>query len=64
MHAAIRRGNSGGPLIVAPGVVGAVVFGASRTAPDVGYAIGADEAVERLGRAIGATAPVDTGACL
>ncbi len=64
MNAAIRRGNSGGPLVVAPGVVGAVVFGASRTAPNVGYAIGADEAVERLGRSIGATAPVDTGACL
>jgi uncharacterized membrane protein required for colicin V production len=60
----IRRGNSGGPLVVAPGVVGAIIFGASRTSADVGYAIGADEAVERIGPFIGSTAAVDTGACL
>jgi S1-C subfamily serine protease len=64
MTAQIRRGNSGGPLVVAPGVVGAVVFGASRVQPDVGYAIGADQALERLGPAMGSTAAVDTGACL
>ena len=64
MRAAIRRGNSGGPVVIAPGLVGAVVFGASRVAADVGYAIGSDEAVERLGPFIGATAPVGTGACL
>lgn len=64
MRSAIRRGNSGGPLVTAPGVVGAVVFGASRVAPDVGYAIGSDEAVERIGPFIGSTAAVDTGACL
>ena len=60
----IRRGNSGGPLMVAPGVVGAIIFGASRTSSDVGYAIGADEAVERIGPSIGFTGPVDTGRCL
>ena len=60
----IRRGNSGGPLVVGPGVVGAVVFGASRMSTDVGYAIGADEARESIGPFIGSTAPVDTGACL
>ena len=62
--AEVRRGNSGGPLVVEPGVVGGVVFGASRINPEVGYAIGSDEAVERLLPLIGATAPVDTGACL
>jgi S1-C subfamily serine protease len=60
----IRRGNSGGPLVVAPGVAGAVVFGASRTSPEVGYAIGADQARQSIGASIGATAPVDTGPCL
>jgi S1-C subfamily serine protease len=64
MRAAIRRGNSGGPLVIAPGVVGAVVFGASRVSPEVGYAIGSDEAVERIGPFIGSLAAVDTGACL
>jgi len=64
MTAQIRRGNSGGPLVIAPGVVGGVIFGASRAAPEVGYAIGADQALERLGPAIGSTNAVDTGACL
>jgi len=64
MTAQIQRGNSGGPLVIAPGVVGAVIFGASRVAPDVGYAIGADQALERIGPSMGSTAPVDTGACL
>jgi S1-C subfamily serine protease len=64
LSASVRRGNSGGPLVVEPGVVGGVIFGASRIDPDVGYAIGSDEASERIGPYIGATAPADTGACL
>jgi S1-C subfamily serine protease len=64
LRSAIRRGNSGGPLVIEPGLVGGVIFGASRIDPEVGYAIGADEAVERLGPFIGSTAAVDTGACL
>ncbi len=47
-----------------PGTVGGVVFGASTTASDVGYAIGADEARESIGPSIGSTTAVDTGACL
>lgn len=64
MRAVIRRGNSGGPLVIAPGVVGGVVFGASRVSPDVGYAIGSNEAVDRIGPFIGSTDPVGTGSCL
>ena len=64
LRSGIRRGNSGGPLVVEPGMVGGVIFGASRINPDIGYAIGADEAIERLGQSFGATAAVDTGACL
>ena len=64
MTAQIQRGNSGGPLVIGPGVVGAVIFGASRVAPEVGYAIGSDQALERLGPAIGSTTAVSTGACL
>ena len=64
LRSEIRRGNSGGPLVVGPGTVGGVVFGASTTASDVGYAIGADEARESIGPSIGSTTAVDTGACL
>ena len=64
MRTRIRQGNSGGPLVVEPGLVGGVVFGASRTAADVGYAIGADEAIESIGPSIGSTSAVGTGACL
>jgi uncharacterized membrane protein required for colicin V production len=64
MRSNIQRGNSGGPLVVEPGVVGGVVFGGSRSAPDVGYAIGPDQALARIGAFIGSTAAVDTGACL
>ncbi len=64
LRAEIRRGNSGGPLVIEPGLVGGVIFGGSRLSAEVGYAIGAEEAAERLGPYIGATAAVDTGACL
>jgi S1-C subfamily serine protease len=64
LSASVRQGNSGGPLVVEPGIVGGVIFGASRLDPDVGYAIGADEATRRIGPFIGATAAADTGACL
>ena len=60
----IKPGNSGGPLVVAPGTVGGVVFGGSRVSPDVGYAIGADQALASIGPFIGSTAAVGTGACL
>jgi S1-C subfamily serine protease len=64
MRTQIRPGNSGGPLVVAPGVVGGVVFGASRTAADVGYAIGSDQALASIGPFIGSTTTVGTGGCL
>jgi S1-C subfamily serine protease len=64
MRTHVRPGNSGGPLVVAPGTAGGVVFGASRTSPDVGYAIGADQALASIGPFIGSTAPVGAGACL
>jgi uncharacterized membrane protein required for colicin V production len=64
LRATIRRGNSGGPLVVEPGQVGAVIFGASRLNPDVGYAIGSAEALARLGPSFGSTAAVGTGDCL
>ena len=63
MRADIERGSSGGPLIVAQGVVGGVVFGESRTIEDVGYAISAPSAAESIGRTAASTQAVDTGPC-
>jgi S1-C subfamily serine protease len=60
----IRPGNSGGPLVLADGRVGGVVFAASSGDEDVGYAIDASELEDPLAGAIGATVQVDTGPCL
>lgn len=64
LRSQIRQGNSGGPLVVEPGIVGGVIFGGSRLSPEVGYAIGSDEAVQRIGPFIGSTQAVSTGGCL
>jgi len=63
IRADIRRGNSGGPLLVGPGLVGGMVFGESRTAADVGYAIAAPEVSSVIGDAGGRTEPAGTGPC-
>ena len=44
--------------------MGGIVFGTSRVDPNVGYAIGSDEAIDSMGPALGSTIGVDTGACL
>lgn len=64
LRAAIDRGDSGGPLIIADGTVGGVVFAEARTNPDVGYALSPTEVAVRIAPGIGRTAAVDTGACL
>ncbi len=63
IRADIRRGNSGGPLLVAPGTVGGVVFGESRTAADVGYAIAAPDVRAAIGDGLQRTQAVGTGHC-
>jgi S1-C subfamily serine protease len=64
MRADVRRGDSGGPLIVAPGVAGGIVFGASRTNADVGYAISADSVATEIREAADNGQAVSSGACL
>lgn len=63
MRADIRPGDSGGPLVVGPGTVGAMVFGESRTAADVGYAIGAPSVRAAIGDALLRSGAADTGPC-
>ncbi|HYM84916.1 MAG TPA: MarP family serine protease [Candidatus Dormibacteraeota bacterium] len=63
LHAAIQRGDSGGPFVLPDGTIGGLVFAEARTEPDVGYALTPTEVAVRVQPAIGRTSPVATGAC-
>lgn len=63
LQAEIRPGNSGGPLLELDGDVAGVVFAASTTDPDVGYALTSSEVIPELRKAEGRTTAVSTGAC-
>ena len=60
----VRAGNSGGPFVLSNGDVAGVVFAASTTDEDVGYALAASEVSPALERSIGLTQPVGTGPCI
>jgi S1-C subfamily serine protease len=64
LRAAIDRGDSGGPLVLEDGTVGGVVFAEARTNADVGYALTATEVSAAVEPGVGASDPVDTGACI
>jgi S1-C subfamily serine protease len=59
----IRPGNSGGPLVSSAGDVTGVVFAASVTDTDTGYALTADQVRQAAADGLGATRGVDTGDC-
>src|ERR671910_594842 len=60
----VRPGNSGGPFVLSNGDVAGVVFAASTTDQNVGYALAASEVAPALERSIGQTQPVGTGPCI
>jgi S1-C subfamily serine protease len=64
LRAAIERGDSGGPLILADGTVGGIVFAEARTNPDVGYALTPTAVTLAIAAGLGQVAPVGTGRCL
>ncbi|HPU13386.1 MAG TPA: MarP family serine protease [Aeromicrobium sp.] len=59
----VRPGNSGGPLISPRGDVVGVIFAASVSDPETGYAVTANEALPVAKAGAKANQPVDTGEC-
>ena len=64
LRASIQPGDSGGPLILADGTIGGLVFAESRTDPSVGYALTPTAVATRIAPAIGRIGAVDTGVCI
>ncbi len=64
IRAVVEPGDSGGPLLLANGTVGGLVFAESRTDPSVGYALAPASVAVAIAPALGRTKAVATGACL
>ncbi len=63
LQAKVRPGNSGGPFVLSDGSVAGVIFAASTTDGDIGYAIASTEVTSKLQDAEGRTAGVSTRGC-
>jgi S1-C subfamily serine protease len=63
LQATIRQGNSGGPFVRQDGTVLGVVFAASTTEQNVGYALTSKEVLPKVRQARTSTQPVSTGPC-
>jgi uncharacterized membrane protein required for colicin V production len=63
LRASIRQGESGGPFALPSGEVGGVVFAASTTDGNVGYALTGAEVADEVDEGAGRTEPVSTGDC-
>lgn len=64
LQAEVRPGHSGGPFISVDGSVAGVVFAASTTNEEVGYALTSTQARPQIGLGTARTEPVGTGDCL
>ncbi|MEP6666776.1 MAG: trypsin-like peptidase domain-containing protein, partial [Nocardioidaceae bacterium] len=63
IRALVRQGNSGGPLVDTGGHVIGLIFAASVTDGDTGYALTAHQVSDDADAAAGSNSRVDTGDC-
>jgi S1-C subfamily serine protease len=63
LRSPVRQGDSGGPFVLPSGEVAGVVFAASTTDGDTGYALTGTEVMDEVETGSGRTAPTDTGSC-
>lgn len=63
LSAGVVQGDSGGPFVTAEGLVGGVVFAASSTEPDVGFALTAASVRDAVAAAIASNQGVGVGRC-
>jgi S1-C subfamily serine protease len=59
----VRQGDSGGPFVLSNGDVAGVIFAASTTDGDIGYALTAGEVADEIETGSGRTEAVGTGRC-
>jgi S1-C subfamily serine protease len=59
----VRQGDSGGPFVTFDGSVGAVVFAASTTDGDTGYALTGREVADEIAKGSRSSTAVGTGEC-
>ena len=63
LRSEVTQGESGGPFVLPNGSVAGVVFAASTTDSDRGFALTGAEVVGEIDAGIGATNAVSAGAC-
>ncbi|GAA1443558.1 MarP family serine protease [Mycobacterium cookii] len=64
LRALIRPGNSGGPIVTSAGEVAGLVFAASVSDRDTGYALTASQVAGSAAAGVTRESPVDTGTCV